>query len=217
MYLRSALSRFILYCGLLTSLIAFPAYAAPPTATVVARTLNVRSGPGTNYVVISAAAKGTRFAIVGQFNNCSWLRVVDAKKQEGWVAGTSQYVSIDTPCKQLSVAPPPNNPPAAQPTATPSGQPKATPTAQPAPAQPANLGCYLFQNQLGSEVTVTFTAQDGNWTQTFKLQHNTEQVQCFAPGHYRYTLDAPPPWDSVNGELTVHAGDHYYFPIRPRK
>ena len=209
MYLQSSLSRFILFCGLLASFLAFPAFAAQPTATVVARTLNVRSGPGTNYAVIGSAAKGARFTVVGQFNNCSWLKVVDPKKQEGWVAGTSQYVNIDTPCKQLPVATPPNNPPAAQPT--------ATPTAQPAPTKPANLGCYLFQNQLGAEVTVTFTAQNGSGSRTFKLPHNTEQVQCFAPGRYSYTLDAPPPWDSTNGELTVHAGDRHYFPIRPRK
>ena len=97
MYLRSLLSRFILFCGLLASLLALPAYAAQPTATVVARTLNVRSGPGTNYAVIGSAAKGTRFGIIGQFNNCSWLKVVDAKKHEGWLVGTRQYVSIDTP------------------------------------------------------------------------------------------------------------------------
>ncbi|MFN8489815.1 MAG: SH3 domain-containing protein [Caldilineaceae bacterium] len=216
MFLRSGLARFILFCGLLAGLLALPAYAAQPTATVVAPKLNVRSGPGTNYAIIGSAAKGTHFTIVGQASNCSWLKVVDAKKQEGWLAGASQYVSVDTPCNQLpAAAPPPNTPPASQPTATPAAKP--TPKAQPTSALPVNQGCYLFQNQLGAEVTVTITGQNGKWTITFKVPRDMEQVQCFAPGRYTFTLDAPPPWNSVNGEFTVKAGDHYYFPLRGRK
>ena len=79
----------------------------------------------------------------------------------------------------------------------------------------ASLGCYLFQNQLGAEITVTFTAQGRDWNNTFKLGVDAEREECFEPGAYTYTLDAPPPWGSTNGEMEVAAGDNFYFPISP--
>lgn len=229
MLLRSNLSRLILFCGVLAGYFVLPVYAAQPTATVVAQRLNMRSGPGTTYAIIGSAAKGAHFVIVGQYNNCSWLKIIDAKKQEGWLAGASQFVSLDTPCKQIPLAAPPTTTlPTTQPTAAtvhptptvkpaPAGQPSPTPPAQPKSTLPADQGCYLFQNQLGAEVTVTITAKDRNWAITFKVPRAAEQVQCFAPGRYTFTLDAPPPWNSVNGEFTVNAGDHYYFPLRGRE
>ncbi len=79
----------------------------------------------------------------------------------------------------------------------------------------ASLGCYLFQNQLGAEITITFTAQGRDWNNTFPLAVDAEREECFEPGAYTYTLDAPPPWGSTNGEMGVAAGDNFYFPISP--
>jgi len=44
-----------------------------------------------------------------------------------------------------------------------------------------------------------------------------ENLYCLDPGRYTYTLDAPPPWGSTNGEMVVNAGDRYLFPIRGRE
>jgi serine protease Do len=62
-------------------------------------------------------------------------------------------------------------------------------------------------------VIVTLTAQDWAWNDTFTLQTGEERIYCLDPGTYTYTLDAPPPWGSTNGELVVNAGDRFLFPI----
>jgi serine protease Do len=36
---------------------------------------------------------------------------------------------------------------------------------------------------------------------------------CLDLGRYTYTIDAPPPWGSINGDLTVNAGDRFRWPI----
>jgi hypothetical protein len=105
--------------------------------------------------------------------------------------------------------------PRPQPTATP--KPKATATEAPPPAPQPSQGCYLFQNFLGADVTVTLTAQDWEWSDSFLLAPGAEKAYCLDPGRYTYTLDAPPPWGSTNGELTVQAGDMFLFPIRGRE
>jgi hypothetical protein len=99
--------------------------------------------------------------------------------------------------------------------ASPTPQPTIAPTQPPPPAE--NQGCYLFQNFLGADVTVTLTAQDWQWSDSFTLAPNGEQHYCLDPGRYTFTLDAPPPWGSTNGELDVQAGDRYLFPIRGRE
>jgi serine protease Do len=98
---------------------------------------------------------------------------------------------------------------------TPQSQPTPAPT-QP-PPQDENQGCYLFQNFLGADVTVTLTAQEWQWSDSFTLAPNGEQLYCLDPGRYTFTLDAPPPWGATNGEFIVQAGDRYLFPIRGRE
>jgi hypothetical protein len=40
-----------------------------------------------------------------------------------------------------------------------------------------------------------------------------EVDKCLDPGRYTYTIDAPPPWGTLNGEMTVQAGDAFLWPI----
>jgi serine protease Do len=62
-------------------------------------------------------------------------------------------------------------------------------------------------------LTITFTRTENGRGTTFKVGGNGEAEKCFDPGRYTYTIDAPPPWNSINGELTVQAGDAFLFPI----
>jgi hypothetical protein len=119
-----------------------------------------------------------------------------------------------TPKSPTNTAVPPTATPK-PPTATSPPRPTATPTEP--PAQPPSQGCYLFQNFLDAAVTVTLTAQEWAWNDTFTLQAGEERAYCLDPGRYTYTIDAPPPWGSTNGELLVNAGDRYLFPIRGRE
>ncbi|MEJ2209499.1 MAG: hypothetical protein P8129_10740 [Anaerolineae bacterium] len=108
-------------------------------------------------------------------------------------------------------------PTAVPPTAVPpTATKKPKPTSPPPPTSPptSNQGCYLFENHINAELTVTFTAQDRSWNDSFKIAAMGTKEYCLDPGRYTYTIDAPPPWNSINGELTVQAGDRYLWPIR---
>ncbi|MCB0189346.1 MAG: hypothetical protein KDE31_33980, partial [Caldilineaceae bacterium] len=119
--------------------------------------------------------------------------------------------------------------PAPQPTVAPTAVPaEEAPAEEAAPAEapaatgdaadpfPADKGCLLLQNQLGPELTFTFTSDDGSFTETIKVNSDADVPYCLEPGRYRVTVDAPPPWADINEEFTVAAGDRFFFPIRPQ-
>ena len=171
-------------------------------AEVQVPTLNVRSGPGTNFSRVGAVNRGDQLLILGQVNDCSWLNVTTPNGTAGWTAGTAQFVSIDAPCSRIPEAAPP-----AAGAGSSSGSSSSSGS-----ADTGGKGCYTFQNQLGAEINITF---NGNGvSETFKVPKSTEVEKCYNPGKYTYTLDAPPPWGSTNGELTINIGDNFYFPIR---
>ncbi len=66
-----------------------------------------------------------------------------------------------------------------------------------------------------AELTITFTAQDRAWNDSSKVPANGTREYCLDPGSYTFTIDAPPPWNSTNGELVVNPGDRYRWPINP--
>jgi len=175
-----------------------------PTAEVVADALNVRSGPGTNYGRVGGVGRGDQLLVIGEYDDCSWLNVLTRDEVEGWVSGSSRYVTLNVDCAELPAvdAPPP-----------PSNSGNAAP--RPGTTGASTQGCYLFQNQLGAELNITFTRKGDGWNTTFKVAEDAEVRQCFDPGDYTYTLDAPPPWGSTNGEMSVAAGDNLLFPITP--
>jgi serine protease Do len=178
-----------------------------PTAEVVVDALNVRSGPGTGYARVGGATRGEELIVIGEYNNCAWLNVQTRSELVGWVSGSAQYVNFTTDCAEI---------PAVEPPAPPQNS-GSNPRSGSAGASGAvsGKGCYTFQNQVGPELTITFTRRGDGWNVTFKVPPDGENRQCFDPGDYTYTMDAPPPWDSVNGELAVGAGDNFLFPITP--
>ena len=213
-----------------------------PRAEVLVPMLNMRGGPGTNYPILSTTKKGQQFEVVGQVNACRWL-LVRTDDGEAWISGGAQFTRLNIACSAVAaaIAPPIPTPlptatsvPSATsvPTATPmseepaAAQPTAPAVTEPAPPPtspataedplPADQGCYLFQNQLGPEITITLTRRGGDWTDTFKLQPNEERPYCLSVGFYDYTLDAPPPYGALNDTIEVKAGDRFYFPIRPK-
>jgi hypothetical protein len=208
---------------------AAPTETAAPTdaaAHVQSATLNVRGGPDTAYPVIAAVQQGEALLIIGQAKDCAWLKVTTPQGQAGWVAGGAQFVSFSLACADIPVAAAPP-PPTAAPTPTEAPRPTAPPaaTAAPAPAPApapttapqtgdANQGCYLIENFIGAELNITITAQDRPWNQTFKVGPMAKRIYCLDPGRYTYTIDAPPPWNSITGSLDVAAGDRFRWPVR---
>lgn len=208
-----------------------PETSTEPTLTVLIASLRIRSGPGTAYTVLGAAAQGEQYPITGQAYACQWYQVTHPQFGAVWLSGGAQYVSASVPCDQVTeiAAPAPPEPAATpvEPTATPApiqesqaANPEPTPTVPPTqPVDdpfPADQGCLLLQNQLGPELTFTFTSADGSWRDSVKVNSEQDVPYCLTPGHYRVTVDAPPPWSSLNRDFDIKAGDRAYFPIRPQ-
>jgi len=156
-------------------------------------------------------ARGDALTVIGQADQCTWLKVRTPGKLEGWVArrsGGADLVQLNMPCAQVPVI----RVPSPTPRPTPRPQPTSPPTAG---GLPTDKGCYLFQNHMGAELNVTISDGRG-WADNFKIPPNSERLYCLAPGRYTYTIDAPPPWADINGTLDVQAGRHYRFPIAGR-
>jgi TonB family protein len=66
----------------------------PVTVSVTARSLNVRSAPGTDAAIVGRARRGDRLEVVGERGE--WLEVRGAASLAGWVHG--RYVRRDAPC-----------------------------------------------------------------------------------------------------------------------
>lgn len=172
-----------------------------PTVTVNVRGLNVRSGPGTTYAVVASLTAGKILTIVGSAANCSWLKVQDGGRDLGWISGSNQFVSFTVPCSTLPVVAAPVAP---------------TPVPPPTPAPAANTGaegCYVLINQLGIELTITLSRNDG-WTDTFSLSVGSEREYCAPPGDYQYTLQAPGALGAIQGTLTIKAGERNRLPLK---
>lgn len=188
-----------------------------PLAVVKVNTLNIRSGPGTNYNRVGTAQQGDALVIEGQVDSCDWLKITSPDGVEGWASGKDQYVTLDTRCTDIPEAtrpaPPKQEAAPQQGGARQGDQGAAAGSSASGNAGGSNQGCYRFQNQLGAEVTITFTRSDTGKGTTFKVPGNGEVDKCFDPARYTYTMDAPPPWNSINGEVTVQAGDAFLWPI----
>jgi serine protease Do len=160
---------------------------------------------------VGVARQGDALVVNGQFDSCAWLAVTTEDGAEGWVSGSSQYVTLTARCGELPEVEPPAD--SGGGTGGSNGGTSGGSDGGSASGS-ATQGCYLVQNQLGAEVTVTITRLDTNKGETFKLAGGAEVEKCLDPGSYTYTLDAPPPWNSVNGELNVQAGDAFLWPIQ---
>jgi len=89
-----------------------PTATPVPDVVVVAPTLMLRSGPGTEYEVLGELTAGTPLDAIGKhsevlpgvFNptQCGWLKVVTSDGQTGWVSVEEEYVEVNTTCLTLS-------------------------------------------------------------------------------------------------------------------
>jgi len=187
---------------MLASLVVDPSAVAEPqpraaaTVLVQSKILNVRNGPGTNYGVIGQLQEGAQLTVVAQAYNCTWLQVQLPDNKQGWVAGQPPYATLEGDCPTL-----------------PQGRIPPPPPGGGGSSGSGGNGCILFQNHFNDEATVTLTSKDGRYNQTFKVGRKANYRHCVAPGGYTYTIDVPPPWGSINGELDIQRGRTITFPI----
>lgn len=109
-----------------------PVPAPQASFTVTSATLNVRSGPGTNYGVIGQIRQGQTFPITGKNPAGSWWQF-DYNGRPGWVSG--QLVRV-TNAELVQVATNIPAPPTARPQLPAPPRPPAQPTSPPPPAAP---------------------------------------------------------------------------------
>ncbi|MEM7125784.1 MAG: SH3 domain-containing protein [Chloroflexota bacterium] len=185
-----------------------------PAVTIIVPSLRVRSGPGTVYPILGTVSQGESYAISGQANGCGWYTISHPTLSGGWISGGTNFVQSNVECEGIvaaSIPPAPVAPPAEQGESAPAPE---TTTQETSGALPTDQGCYLLQNQLGPELTFTFTGDD--YSDSVKVRTNEDVPYCLYPGTYTVTVDAPPPWSELNETLKVVAGVHLFFPIRPR-
>ncbi len=77
----------------------------PPTLTVVAPALNIRSGPGLSYPAFDTLAQGTTTGTIGYNAETGWWQVVSKYGSPGWVSGGPEYVSISGDVSSLTTPP----------------------------------------------------------------------------------------------------------------
>ena len=144
--------------------------------------LNVRSGPGTGYAVVSSAALGQVFPVTGQSGGCAWLRVTLPSGGSGWVSGSPSYTRLYTACGNVPAA---SAPAAAAAPAAPTARANAAPAA--APAAPAASAAR-------KPATVTTFEPLGGWRRGDQpygtLEASTAQVADGAAAA-RLTYDFP--------------------------
>ncbi len=86
---------------LMTGLVRETQEQAERVASVVTYALNVRSGPGIGYSLVSTVRQGERLYIQAANADCSWLNIRTPDNRQGWVSGNNLNVRFDVACSQI--------------------------------------------------------------------------------------------------------------------
>jgi hypothetical protein len=161
-----------------------PTATARPAAdaVVTSSTLNVRSGPGTNYAIVGALKKGDGVDIVGRSKDGKWARLSLPKINEAWASAQYLEMAIDFAGIAVAVAPAP----------------------PPQPKQPANnnLAWLVIENHIGRYITVQ--VNDKNFRVEGKVGDKPGRYQFTLQGVGRYRIAAQlPNGGSHNWDLYV--------------
>lgn len=196
---------------------AGPALAQASVAVVIEpEGVNLRGGPGTNYVSLGVIPKGTELPILGAKINVNWIPVSYQGKL-GFVL--DQYVEVEAVIASAQPAPPLV---AAQPSPSPSPAPLTPGTTQPpqmrvnspdgvnlrsGPAMDQSVLTVLPHN---TRVTVASKTPDGKWAQV-TVAGQTGWVDS----QYLASVDATtPPADAGPG--TAAGSAKYIWPVSGR-
>jgi SH3-like domain-containing protein len=80
---------------------AFPTLTPKPNPQAVVKSsmLNLREGPDINYPVIQTLMNGERLSVLGQYQNCVWLKVAIESGVQGWVNSSPSYIDFPEGCQ----------------------------------------------------------------------------------------------------------------------
>ncbi|HEY8343116.1 MAG TPA: SH3 domain-containing protein, partial [Calditerricola sp.] len=130
-----------------------PAAPSSQTVAVTASVLNVRSGPGTTYAIVTKVKRDTRLTV--QKQQAGWLQVRLPNGRTGWVSG--QYV------RPVSATPAPSSGSSGQQAAPSSQTVEVTASVLNVRAGPGTNYAIISQVKRGTRLTVL--KQQGGWLQ----------------------------------------------------
>ena len=166
--------------------------ANAPDAVVTSATLNVRSGPGTNYSVVGTLKKGDGVKVIGRSADSKWAKLGFSDVPEAWAS--IQYLDFDIDLEKVTIAKAPPAPTALpKPTAVP-GKPPAVPK--------KNVAWLVIENHIGRYITLQ--VNDKNFRVEGKVGDKPGRFQFELQGVGRYTVAAQlPNGGSHNWDLYV--------------
>jgi len=164
--------------------------------------LNVRAGPGLQYLVISVVRRADQsqgqIIVRGRNSDGTWLAVDERIAPGGWVSGDAAFVRCDGDVMALPVAEVTDGRLAPTPTPRPTPRVVTTPTpSQPRPSPGKAL--LIVHNVSGREMT--FTISPNEW----HLRPGEDVLIELDPG--RITFTASTPFHSGNAEIRLAPGE----------
>jgi hypothetical protein len=180
-----------------------PTLTPPPARpqAVASITVNVRSGPGTNFPVIATLPPNVPIAIVGRNDSATWWQIEGPDGSRGWVAASVVQASpnVDVPIAQAPALPAQPSPTPAPPAPTPKPAYQYEPTGW---FDDTNYGLTRFlgtitdvngnpvngvfvEAQCGDFRVISYPSGPVGWG-PFNLSHD------WPPGFYDITLDTKP-------------------------
>lgn len=166
-----------------------------PRVTILIDTVNIRASASVQSRILGTVSADESYEILGQLNECSWLRVRIGEGETGWISGNEAYTTISQPCSTL---------------------PKIDPTPVPTPtATPRSVarGCATVTNELGFAVDIDIRGTGGLQEQ-FSLARNETATYCLPVGLYTATLTSQARSDRFSVPLFVQGGENFIIPLR---
>jgi uncharacterized protein YraI len=74
---------------------------AQPDAVITAPNLSLYDGPGNEFNTLDTLLQGDELEVIGQFSNCTWLKVIAPDATEGWVNGHIAYLQMNLACETI--------------------------------------------------------------------------------------------------------------------
>lgn len=190
----------------------------PETPQIVCQiqvpTLNVRSGPGLEYLVVAQVSQtdesGGEVPVVGRTDSGDWLAVQEDVAPGGWIINQARFVVCNGDATQLPVAEisdgrlAPTPEPVVAATPTPAGEapteaPQGTPE-EPVPELPPGKALLIVHNAFDHDIRFTLSPDE------YDLKPGESvQIQVDA-GQIRFTASSPFRSSSGNAEFPIEEG-----------
>lgn len=78
-----------------------PTVTHPSTAVVLASSIILYEGPGVNYKSPGRLKKAQEVQVIGQYKDCTWLKVAAGEQAQGWIAWDQKNLAMQANCSEL--------------------------------------------------------------------------------------------------------------------